>query len=131
MINLKYGRLIGIIALSTILGCMTVDKHPRTGRVQHIVVCWLKEPGNAQARARIIEVSRTFADIPGVLNVSVGQVLPGKRKIVDSTFDVALVITCKNEASMKAYLIHPKHKKAVEEIIGPLAKEIKVYDFTE
>ena len=38
---------------------------PVHGRVSHVVICWLKDPGNEEARAELVQVSRGFADIPG------------------------------------------------------------------
>ena len=53
------------------------------GRVTHVVLCWLKEPGNPQQRAQLVEVSRTFSEIPGVLEVKAGTVVPSDRARAD------------------------------------------------
>ena len=71
------------------LGCTSIQQTEREQAIQHVVLCWLKEPGNAAHRARIMEVSKTFRSIPGVLEVRVGEVIASDRAIVDDSFDVA------------------------------------------
>ena len=72
-----------------------------------------------------------FESIPGVLEVRAGEVVKSDRPIVDSTYDVAIFLSYKSVDDMKAYLIHPDHKKAVKEVLRPLVKKVLVYDFIE
>jgi hypothetical protein len=94
-----------------------------------VVLFWLKEPGNARHRQQIIEASESFRSIPGVLDVSAGEVVPGDRKIVDDSFDVGLVITFRTREDMLAYLVHPVHEQATHDSLLPVVKKIIVYDF--
>lgn len=116
-------------AVATVTGCTTPQTVSRTGTVRHVVVCWLKEPGNVDARRQIIAASHRLADIPGVVSVTPGTMLPSTRPIVDSTFDVAIVMVFPDQQTMNEYLVHPQHQKAVREILQPLVKKILVYDF--
>ena len=84
--------------------------------VSHVVIAWLKNPKDLQARKKFIETTKSFSSLPGVVHHNVGVVLPSDRKIVDSSFDVATVITFENRESLMAYLRHPQHKKAVDEV---------------
>jgi hypothetical protein len=103
---------------------------PRGGeRLEHVVLCWLKEPGNAEHRRRIVAATETCRSIPGVLDISAGQVVPSDRKIVDDSFDVGLVITFRTREAMQAYLVHPVHQKAKHDVIVPIVSRIVVYDF--
>lgn len=102
---------------------------PGTGPVHHIVIAWLKQPGDTEARQRFIEVTQGFAKLPGVIGHRVGPVLPSDRKVVDSSFDVAVVITFANQQGLANYLEHPEHKKGVEEMLKPLVEKVVVYDF--
>ena len=97
--------------------------------LEHIVIVWLKEPGNRASRERIIEASEVLAAIPGVVALKSGSVVTSDRPIVDSSFDVALIITLENEAALQAYLTHPLHLTLVEETLKPLVERIRVYDF--
>ena len=119
-----------ILCTALMLGaCSRPQTAQPAGTVQHIVVCWLKEPGNATARAELIGTSLGFKDLPGVLDVSAGPPLPSTRPEVDGTYDVALVMTFRDEAALHAYENHPVHKKAVAEVLKPLVARFVVYDF--
>ena len=99
------------------------------GAVNHIVIAWLKQPGDEEARQRFIETTKRFAKLPGVIGHRVGPVLPSDRKVADSSFDIAVVITFENKEALASYLEHPEHKKGVEEVLKPLVEKVVVYDF--
>ena len=96
---------------------------------RHVVIVWLKDPASAEARQKVIVASYGFTAIPGVLSVSAGPSVPSPRAVVDSSYDVGVVITVQDRAALAAYLEHPTHKHAVQEVLGPLARQIVVYDF--
>ena len=98
-------------------------------KISHVVMVWLNEPGNEQQRAEFIKASKELNNLPGVVNRHVGIVLSSDRKIVDDTFDVAVTVTLKNKAALKAYLNNPRHKKILHEKIKPLVNRTVVYDF--
>ena len=95
----------------------------------HVVVCWLKKPGDAEARCKVMEASAVLRSIPGVLDVHAGTMIPSSRKTVDSSFDVALVIVLENEEVLRQYVTHPIHQKIVRETIQPLVRKYVAYDF--
>ena len=101
------------------------------GRLHHIVLCWLKEPGDQKDREKIIEVTKSFMDIPGVLNAQAGQVIMSDREIVDDSFDVGILIVTKNQKDLQKYLDHPIHQQAKKEVLLPLVERILVYDFMD
>lgn len=78
-----------------------------------------------------MDVSRSFRKIPGVLDVSAGEVMESERDIVDDSFDVAITFSFADEARMKAYLADPEHQRATREVLAPLVSRIVVYDFAE
>lgn len=101
------------------------------GKVKHIVLVWLKDPGNVQDRRRLIETSHSFRKIPGVLDVSAGTPLESERPVVDDSFDVAVIITFQSTEAMQNYETHPIHIKAVEEVLRPVTDRMVVYDFED
>lgn len=101
------------------------------GPVHHVIVCWLKKPGNAEARERIIRASKELGQVPGVVSVRAGSVLPDARPNVDSSFDVAVVMTFESEAALREYPSHPLHQKALAETIKPLVARYVAYDFID
>jgi len=99
------------------------------GALQHVVLVWLKDAGNAEQRARIIEVSKSFRNIPGVLDVQVGKAIASERDIVDDSFDVGILVVVPDERRLREYLDHPIHQKAKNDVLVPLVEKILVYDF--
>src|SRR5262249_47453933 len=99
--------------------------------VTHVVVCWLKNPGDEQARQQLIDDSKSFTRIPGIVSVSAGRVMPSTRPSVDSSFDVAIVMKFKDEEALKNYAQHPIHLAAVERTLKPLVAKYVIYDYKE
>ena len=99
--------------------------------VVHVVLVWLKEPGNPEHRQQIIEISREFETIPGVIDVSVGEVVLSDRPIVDDSFDVGLYLTFSSVEAMQTYLADDRHQQALREVFRPLSERYIVYDFQD
>ena len=113
------------------LGCVSYEKDDSEKAIQHVVLCWLKEPGNHLHRNQIIEVSKTFRNIPGVLEVRVGEVIESDRAIVDDSFDVAILVVVPDGKCLQDYLDHPLHQTAKKKVLLPLVEKVVVYDFQE
>lgn len=106
-------------------GCKTAAK----GKVEHVVLVWLKRPGNAADRATVIATAKMFqAEISQIQHLSVGTPVASERPIVDDSFDVGLVMRFASKADMDAYEKHPVHVNAVKQTLMPLAKKLLVYD---
>jgi hypothetical protein len=101
------------------------------GAVFHVVLVWLKEPGNRDHREQIVRVSRTFADIDGVMEVRAGEPLTSDRNVVDDSFDVGIYLRFASAGAMRAYLADERHVAAVEEVLRPLTARYLVYDFVD
>ena len=114
-------QLIAALLLACLAGCAS------RGQVSHVVIYWLKNPGDETARQRIIDESAKFKEIPGVVRVTAGRAIPSTRPVVDSTWDVGFVITFKDEAALRAYDVHPIHKQAVS-VSRPLTAKLLIYD---
>ena len=120
-------------------GCYTVhfkddsisreENATKEKRLYHVVLCWLKEPGDEMHRKQIIEISKTFQKIPGVIEAQAGEVVMSDRDIVDDSYDVGILIVTKNENELQKYLDHPIHQKAKKDVLVPLVDKILVYDF--
>jgi hypothetical protein len=123
---------------AVISGCATRDSGAtsatveRQQRVEHIVVCWLKDHGNAEHRQKLIDASNDFVGkIPGLISVRAGGVLPSTRPSVDSSFDVAIVMTFADESSLANYGRTPVHQQALRDVLRPLVDHYVVYDFVD
>lgn len=120
--------IIALLMMGFLVSCHT---NPPTQRINHVVFCWLKDSGDKVKRAQLIQVSKDFAKIPGVLEVRAGEMVPSKRPIVDSSYDVAIFLSFHTEADLNAYLTHPDHVAAVKSILKPYTSKVLVYDFIE
>lgn len=99
------------------------------GSISHVVVFWLKKPGDAEGRSKLLKAREDLKQIPGVLDVAAGEVMKSERPVVDSTYDVGLVITFRDQQSMKAYADHAIHQRLLNEVVQPNVDHYKVYDF--
>ena len=113
------------------VGCVSNHQSEREQALSLVVLCWLKEPGNTEHRSRIIEVSKTFTKIPGVLDVRVGKVIESNRSIVDDSFDVGILVVVLDAKRLQEYLDHPIHQNAKRDVLLPLVEKVLVYDFQE
>ena len=115
-------------ALKHARGGSGATTRPQFG-VTHIVLCWLKTPGDAGQRRTLIATALGFHTIPGVSLIAAGTPIASTRPVVDSSFDVGFVMMFEDEAAMHAYESHPQHREAVTKLLRPLTQRIQVYDF--
>ena len=120
------------IAILIIIGFVTpsgyAEEFVNEKPVYHVVLIWLKTYRNEMRINKIINASKELKNIPGVLEVSTGNVLRSSRVILDDTFDVSIIIKFASKEYLKDYLVHPIHIKIANEVIKPLANKITVYD---
>ena len=120
--------LLGLLLLASCSISIQMGKPPQ---LKHVVVAWLKDHGNAAQRRQLLDAGEKLKAIPGLKSLSMGECLPSPRPIVDSTYDVAFIMTFQDAAAMRKYLAHPLHEQAARELLKPLTKKIVVYDFVE
>jgi hypothetical protein len=120
---------VPLLLLLLLSSCRSTAITPPEGSVTHVVVCWLKTPGDETSQQALIDTSYSFREIPGVLHVSAGRALPSTRPVVDATFDVAIVMTFESERALRAYDEHPIHRDAVTRTLRPLVERLVIYDF--
>lgn len=125
-------RALPMAALLWLLLCLPLVAGAAGGNqpVEHVVIAWLKQPGDPAAQQRIIAASQALTSIPGVVSLRAGTAVASERPIVDSSFDVALVISFTDKAALDSYLTHPLHVQLVQQTLKPLVERILVYDFS-
>ena len=124
-----------LLALVLLSGCSVLNQQREStsqalpqAQIIHIVVIWLREPGNEAHRQTLITASQQLTQIPGVIAVEGGSVITSERSVVDSSFDVALVFKLQNQQALRGYVQHPLHKKLLKEVFKPLIERYRVYD---
>ena len=127
MMRIYISIIIFCVTLSACTSTATTKTQENT--VVHVVLVWLKEPGNQEHTQQVIDISNQLKEIPDIQEMRVGKSVSSNRKIVDDSFDVGLYMIFNSKQAMQRYLVHPEHKKAVKTVLKPLASKIMVYDF--
>ncbi|MGD2160426.1 MAG: Dabb family protein [Gammaproteobacteria bacterium] len=117
--------------LLTLLFCNTVTAEFTDGGVVHTVFLWLKKPGNQQDRERLLIATDRLRAIPGVQEIRFGEVIESSRDAVDDSFDVGVYFYFSDIAAMNHYLVHPLHRRVVEQEIKPVVERLVVHDFND
>jgi hypothetical protein len=129
----QFLAIMPVLGAALLASCAQIGYQPvaAPGNVSHVVLVWLKRPGDASERARVIEAAKDFRGrIPGLLAMSIGEPLPSPRPVVDSSFDVGIAMRFETPHALEAYEKNPIHQKAVKEVLAPLSAKIVVYDWT-
>lgn len=125
--NLKPFALATFLTLGS---CATIAPPAPTGSVDHVVLVWLKRPGNPDDRKALLAAGDELRSIPGIRFLDQGTALPSERPTVDDSFDIGYVMRFESPAALEAYAVHPVHQKKVTEVLRPLSRKILVYDIT-
>jgi len=128
--SVRLARWLAIFALGAALSLPSVEAFPaRSGQITHVVLFWLKRPGNTNDQNVLIRASRSFRRIKGVSNVRVGRSLPVERP-VEQPFDVGVVITFKDAGALKKFERNQRHQQLVETALRPLLRRYIIYNFS-
>ena len=98
------------------------------GQVRHVVIFWLKEPGNERHLTQLARASERFRALPGVVRVETGRALPVRRSGIEQAFDLCVIFTFENRAALKRFETDPQHLAAVKSVLQPLVKRYAVYN---
>lgn len=112
----------------SLAACSTApDRSPKG--IDHIVIVWLKRPGNKDDKTRLIATSKEMqGKLPVIRAVSYGSPVASGRPVVDDSFDLAFVMRFDNRKDLADYEGSPVHQRAAREILGPLSRKIVIYD---
>lgn len=120
--------LFTLLAAIALVSCATIAPPAASGTVDHIVLIWLKRPGNAADRQALLAATNDLRAIPGIKFLDAGTPLASERPIVDDSFDIGLTMRFDSVKSLRAYESDPRHVKKVTEVLKPLTQKIVVYD---
>ncbi len=128
---MKQSAVFGLIAVFLVGISFSASSYAEVKQqtVTHVVLVWLKKPGDKAMRQQFVSISKQLNDLPGIIHRHVGEVLPSDRPVVDDTFDVAVTATFKDKKALQAYLDHPRHKKIIHEKLKPMINRVVIYDF--
>jgi hypothetical protein len=125
-------KLLALLPVFALASCATSPLSPpaQAGTVDHVVLMWLKRPGNLEDKLALAKAARELRAIPGTVIFDHGTALKSDRPVVDDSFDFALISRFQSSEALHAYETHPLHVQKVNEVIKPLSKKILVYDVT-
>ena len=117
-----------LVLLLSLASCAALPERPSRG-IDHVVIVWLKRPGNADDKAKLVATSKELRRaLPVMREMSYGRPLPSERPAVDDTFDLAFVMRFANRKDLAAYENSAIHRHAANEILRPLSRKIAIYD---
>ena len=97
--------------------------------IDHVVLVWLKRPGNPDDAAKLVAVSKDLAvRIPQVRHLTWGRPVPSDRPIVDDSFNLAFIMKFAGRSDLETYQNHAEHIRATKDVLRPLASRVMVYD---
>lgn len=122
-------KLVILLMPAILMGCACKPAEPQPF-LNHLLLIWLKEPGNQRHREQLIAASQRLREVPGVLDLDVGQVVQSDRAVVEDSFDVALSLRFRDEQALRAYVEHPLHQQIVKQSLAPLLQRYQVMDYS-
>lgn len=94
----------------------------------HHVMFWLKNPGSAGDRDKLIAGLKSLHKIETIKFLHVGvPASTEKRDVVDNSFGVSELMFFDSEADQKTYQDHPLHQKFIQDH-SHLWEKVIVYD---
>jgi hypothetical protein len=93
----------------------------------HHVFFWLKNPGNADEKARLIEGLNTLLEIPGVKTAFIGRPADTDRAVIERGYAISWLLFFDGPEAEAAYQTHPLHLQFVADY-AHLWEKVIVYD---
>ncbi|SEA47493.1 Dabb family protein [Pedobacter hartonius] len=127
----KFIGTAAILTAATAASAIPLTNMEQKYPVVHHVFFWLKNPGSAEDRAKLIAGVKTLAKIETVHEMRVGVVASTeKREVVDNGWAVSELIFFKDIAGQATYQTHPIHLEFVKNC-SHLWEKVIVYDAVE
>jgi hypothetical protein len=130
--TLSLARAVAVLSIFMgALGCAHVENGDDSGAaIHHIGLVWLKKPGDAEDRQKVIDAVHEFGRlIPEVKSADVGESDGVEGPYSDTGYDVCFILTFTDEASRQRYAEHPVHQKSAREVFLPLSRKLLFYRF--
>ncbi len=120
--------LLPLAAALSLVSCATIAPPAAPGSVDHVVLFWLKRPGNAADRKAVLAACHELRVIPGIRFLDAGTALASSRPVVDDSFDIGLTVRFDSADALHAYEKDPRHVKQLDTVLRPLAAKTVAYD---
>jgi hypothetical protein len=101
----------------------------RSGQITHVMLFWLKRPGNVDDQNYLLRALRTLRRARGVNDIRVGRSLAVDRPSVEQSFDLGVVVTFRDREALEKFERDQQRKQAIDAMLGPLVRQYTVYNF--
>ncbi len=101
----------------------------RSGQVTHVMLFWLKRPGNVDDQNFLRRAVRTLRRVRGVNDVRVGRPLPVDRPGSEQSFDLGVVMTFRDREALQKFERDQRREQAIDAMLRPLVRRYTVYNF--
>jgi len=101
----------------------------RSGQITHVVLFWLKRPGNADDQNVLLRALRTLRRFRGVNDIRVGRALPVDRPGLEQSFDLGVVVIFRDREALEKFEHDPRRGGALDAMLQPLVRRYTVYNF--
>ena len=126
--RMRIAMFLTCIALSlAATGAQAVATH--SGQVTHVMLFWLKRPGNVDDQNFLRRALRTLRRARGVNDIRVGRPLLVDRPGVEQSFDLGVVITFRDREALEKFERDPRREQAIDAMLRPLVRQYTVYNF--
>ncbi|HEV7350640.1 Dabb family protein [Telluribacter sp.] len=100
---------------------------PKKGLFVHHVYFWLKKPGSAADKAKLLEGLEKLAKVPTIRMVHIGTPATTTRDVIERGYAISWLCFFDNLDEQEVYQKHPIHLKFVEDY-SHLWEKVIVYD---
>src|SRR5438874_8273952 len=126
--RMRIAMFLTCIALSLVpTGAQAVAT--RTGQVTHVMLFWLKRPGNVDDQNFLRRGLRTLRRARGINDMRVGRPLPVDRQDVEQSFDLGVVIIFRDRQALEKFERDQRREQALDAMLRPLVRRYTVYNF--
>ena len=102
----------------------------KKGMFIHHVYFWLKNSGNKEDKAKLIEGLKKLSKVKTIKNFYIGHAAATRRDVIDSSYDISWLLFFDSAADQDSYQTDPVHLKFIEEC-SSLWTKVVVYDTIE
>ena len=120
------GNIAMVVPLAPALKSNTIFAQKK-GMFIHHVYFWLKNSGNKEDKAKLIDGLKKLSKIKTIKNFYIGQAAATRREVIDSSYDVSWLLFFETPADQESYQTDPIHLRFVEEC-SSLWTKVTVYD---
>src|SRR5437763_4869651 len=94
----------------------------RSGQVTHVMLSWLKRPGNVDDQNFLLRGLRTLRRVRGVNDVRVGRSFKMDRAGTEQSFDLGAIVIFRDREALNKFEGDPRRGAAIDAMLQPLVR---------